>query len=134
MKPKLILGITAIVGFTSLLMYNFGNSISTYVNFEQATEMNSAHVVGSWDDSKEHKFSMETKKFTFYMKDEAGNVRRVVYPKSKPNNFERADRLVVIGKMQDNVFYADEMLMKCPSKYNNAEDAQFEKASVANSS
>lgn len=134
MKPKLIIGIVAIVGFTSLLMYNFGNSISTYVNFEQAADMNSAHVVGSWDDSKKHGFSMETKQFSFYMKDEVGNVRRVVYPKSKPNNFEQADRLVVIGKMQDDVFYADEMLMKCPSKYNNAEDAQFEKASAANSS
>ncbi|SMO85331.1 cytochrome c maturation protein CcmE domain-containing protein [Fodinibius sediminis] len=133
MKPKLIIGIIAIVGFTSLLMYNFGNSISTYVNFEQAADMNSAHVVGTWDDSRDYGFSMESKQFTFYMKDEAGNVRRVVYPKSKPNNFEQADRLVVIGKIEGEVFYADEMLMKCPSKYNNADGAQFEKANVGNS-
>lgn len=133
MKPKLIIGIIAIVGFTSLLMYNFGNSISTYVNFEQATDMNNAHVVGSWDDSKEYGFSMESKQFTFHMVDDDGNVRRVVYPKSKPNNFEQAERLVVIGSMEGEVFYADEMLMKCPSKYNNAEDAEFEKATVGNS-
>jgi cytochrome c-type biogenesis protein CcmE len=63
------------------------------------------------------------------MKKEAGNVRRVIYPKPKQDNFEQADRLVVIGKMQNNVFYANEMLMKCPSKYNDADDAQFEKAS-----
>lgn len=133
MKPKLIVGIVAIVGFTSLLMYNFGNSISTYVNFEQAENMNSAHVVGSWDDSKEHGFSMESKQFIFHMKDEDGNVRRVVYPKSKPNNFEQADQLVVIGKVENDIFYADEMLMKCPSKYNDADEAQFEKANVGNS-
>lgn len=134
MKPKLIIGIIAIVGFTSLLMYNFGNSISTYVNFEQASGMNNAHVVGSWDDSKKHGFSMESKQFTFYMKDEKGDVRRVVYPKSKPNNFEQAERLVVIGEMKDNVFYADEMLMKCPSKYNDTDGSEFQKANVANSS
>lgn len=133
MKPKLILGIIAIVGFTSLLMYNFGNSISTYVNFEQAGNMNNAHVVGSWDDSKDYGFSMESKQFSFYMEDEDGNVRRVVYPKSKPNNFEEADQLVVIGEMQGEVFYAEEMLMKCPSKYNNADEAEFEKAMPANS-
>ncbi|SHF65536.1 cytochrome c-type biogenesis protein CcmE [Fodinibius roseus] len=133
MKPKLIIGIIAIVGFTSLLMYNFGNSISTYVNFEQAADMNNAHVVGSWDDSEEYGFSMESKQFVFHMKDEAGNVRRVVYPQSKPNNFEQADRLVVIGSMEGDVFYADEMLMKCPSKYNNADEAQFEKANAGNS-
>ena len=133
MKPKLIFGIVAIVGFTSLLMYNFGNSISTYVNFEQAAGMNGAHVVGTWADSKQYGFSMETKQFSFYMKDEAGNVRRVVYPKPKPNNFEQADRLVVIGEMKNGVFYANDMLMKCPSKYNNTDASQFQKANAAKS-
>lgn len=128
MKPKLIIGIIAIVGFTSLLMYNFGNSISTYVNFEQAAGMEGAHVVGQWDDSQEYGFSMETKQFSFYMEDEDGNVRRVVYPKPKPNNFEEADQLVVIGEMQNGVFYANDMLMKCPSKYNNADEAEFQRA------
>lgn len=134
MKPKLVIGIIAIVGFTSLLMYNFGNSISTYVNFEQAAGMDGAHVVGTLDDSKDYGFSMETKQFSFYMEDEAGNVRRVVFPNPKPNNFEQADRLVVIGEMQNGVFYANDMLMKCPSKYNNADEAQFEKVNTGNSS
>ncbi|WP_138429146.1 cytochrome c maturation protein CcmE domain-containing protein [Fodinibius saliphilus] len=129
MKPKLIIGIVAIVGFTSLLMYNFGNSISTYVNFEQASGMEGAHVVGTLDKSKDYGFSMKNKQLSFYMKDEDGNVRRVIYPKTKPNNFEEADKLVVIGKMENGVFYANEMLMKCPSKYNNNDGSQFQKAS-----
>ncbi|WP_440998492.1 cytochrome c maturation protein CcmE domain-containing protein [Fodinibius sp. SL11] len=131
MKPKLIIGIIAIVGFTSLLMYNFGNSISTYVNFEQASGMEGAHVVGKWDDSQDYGFSMETKQFSFYMEDQDGNVRRVIYPKPKPNNFEEADQLVVIGEMQNGVFYANDMLMKCPSKYNNADEAEFERATAS---
>ncbi|MDZ7771852.1 MAG: cytochrome c maturation protein CcmE [Balneolaceae bacterium] len=124
MKPKLIIGLLCIVGFTSLLMYNFGNSISTYVNFQQAQDMEGAHVVGTWEDSRDYGFSMEEKQFSFYMKDEEGNVRRVVYPKPKPNNFEQADRLVVIGSMQNGVFYANDMLMKCPSKYNTVDAAE----------
>lgn len=132
MKPKLIIGIVAIVGFTSLLMYNFGNSISTYVNFEQAAGMEGAHVVGTWDDSQDYGFSMKSKQFSFYMKDEAGNVRRVIYPKPKPNNFEDADRLVVIGEMQGDVFYANDMLMKCPSKYND-DGSEFIRANDENS-
>lgn len=133
MKPKLVVGILAIVGFTSLLMYNFGNSISTYVNFEQAAGMEGAHVVGTLAKDKPHGFSMKTKQFTFYMKDEAGNVHRVVYPKPKPNNFEQAKRLVVIGKMKQGVFYANDMLMKCPSKYNNTDASQFKKANSSKS-
>ena len=133
MKPKVLIGIVAIVGFTSLLMYNFGTSISTYVDFEEAESMDGAHVVGTWDDSREYGFSMESKQFSFYMKDQSGNVRRVVYPKPKPNNFEQADQLVVIGEMQNGVFYANDMLMKCPSKYNNTDASEFEQANAGQS-
>lgn len=129
MKPKLIVGIIAIIAFTSLLMVNLGNSISTYTDFETAARMSTAHVPGTWDRTLDYGFSRETMQFTFHMKDEAGNVRKVVYPRPKPNNFEEADRLVVIGEMRDNVFYADEMLMKCPSKYNSTSPGEYTKAS-----
>lgn len=125
MKPKLILGVVSIVLFTSLLMYNFGTSISTYVNFEQAENRSSSHVVGVWESSLDYGFNNQTMQFSFHMKDEDGNVRRVVYPRPKPNNFEQATQLVVIGEMRNNVFYANDMLMKCPSKYNEASEADF---------
>lgn len=128
MKPKVILGIVAIVAFTSLLMYNFGESISTYTDFEAAKKMSNAHVPGTWDNSQEYGFSRETMQFVFHMKDESGKVHKVIYPRPKPNNFEDADRLVVIGEMRDDVFYANEMLMKCPSKY-NGDPSEFVKAS-----
>jgi len=125
MNIKLYLGIGSIVLFTSLLMYNFGNSIDTYVNFEQAETRASSHVVGTWDDTQDWGFSRENMRFTFHMKDQDGNVRRVIYPRPKPNNFEQATQLVVIGEMRDNIFYANDMLMKCPSKYNDASEIEF---------
>lgn len=125
MKPKLIIGVVAIVLFTSLLMVNFGNSINTYVTFEQAIDRGQSHVVGVRDDGKDFSFSRESMQFTFYMKDQDGNSRRVVFPRPKPNNFEQATQLVVIGEMRNNTFYADDMLMKCPSKYNDAAEAEF---------
>lgn len=128
MKPKLIFGVFSIVLFTSLLMYNFGNSISTYVNFEQAADRSSSHVVGTWYSDKEYGFSRETMQFSFHMKDEDGNVRRVVYPRPKPNNFEQATQLVVIGELRNNTFHANDMLMKCPSKYNDPSEAEFTQA------
>lgn len=128
MNIKLYLGIGAIVLFTSLLMYNFGNSIDTYVNFEQAESRASSHVVGTWDDTQDWGFSRETMRFSFHMKDQDGNVRRVVYPRPKPNNFEQAAQLVIIGEMRDNIFYANDMLMKCPSKYNDASEIEFTRA------
>lgn len=128
MNLKRVAGIVAIVLFTSLLMVNFGNSISTYVTFEDATDRTNAHVVGVWDDTQDHGFSNESMQFTFHMKDQEGNVRRVVYPRPQPNNFEQATQLVVIGQMRNGTFYAEDMLMKCPSKYNDASDAEFVRA------
>lgn len=128
MKPKVVAGVIAIVGFTSLLMMNFSESISSYASFKEARELKSAHVVGTWVSSKDYGFSLEKKQFTFYMKDKKGNIRKVIYPKPKPSNFEQAVKLVVIGEMYDGVFYAQDMLMKCPSKYNTLEEAEFKPA------
>lgn len=140
MNPKVLFGVLAIVAFTSLMMYNFGESLSQYTDFESAENGYSAHVVGNWVDNQPYGFSRDSKQFSFYMKDEKGNIRQVVYPKPKPNNFEDAERLVVIGKIkkvqvkgeQKEIFYASEMLMKCPSKYNevNPEDIPGIPASV----
>lgn len=128
MKPKLIIGIVAIVGFTSLLMINFGQSISSYTDFESAKGKNTAHIAGIWDETKEYGFSAEQKQFTFFMEDEKGNVKKVVYAKPKPNNFEDADQVVVIGEMRGEIFYAHDMLVKCPSKYNDTNPDQFTEA------
>ena len=121
MKPKLIFGSIAIIAFTSLLLYNFGESISTYTDFDKAVKLKTAHVPGTWEPEMEYGFSRETMQFIFHMKDESGKVKKVVYSRPKPNNFEQADRLVVIGELRNDVFYADEMLMKCPSKYNTTD-------------
>lgn len=120
MKPKVIVGVIAIIGFTSLLFYNFGNSISMYVSFNQASSEHgdNVHVVGTWDQARPSGFSYDTKTFSFFMKDQSGDIRKVVYSNPKPNNFDDAKKIVVIGEMKNNVFYASNILMKCPSKYN----------------
>ncbi|MBK9711986.1 MAG: cytochrome c maturation protein CcmE [Kouleothrix sp.] len=57
--------------------------------------------------------------FTFGMQDSTGKIVKVVYGKPKPPNFEQAVSLVAIGHYDASkqVFMADDMLVKCPSKY-----------------
>lgn len=120
MKPRLMIGLVLMVGFTSLLMMNFGNSIDSYVDFKQAEAQGGRkYVIGTWAADMPHGFDLDAKVFTFHMKDESGTVRRVVYNKPKPANFEDADQLVVKGKMVNGTFHSDDMLVKCPSKYND---------------
>lgn len=49
--------------------------------------------------------------------DTLGNSTKVVYRNSKPTDFEKSERLVLNGKMQNGQFECKDMLLKCPSKY-----------------
>jgi cytochrome c-type biogenesis protein CcmE len=127
MKPRVIIGVVAIVGFTSLLMINLGQSIESYVDFEEAENRtgNRVHVVGNFVPDMPHGYNTQTRMFTFHMQDNNGNVRRVSYNKPKPANFDDAESLVVIGKLRNGIFYSDDMLIKCPSKYNDASEFEM---------
>ena len=61
--------------------------------------------------------------FTFFMVDNKGEEKKVLLHKSKPQDFERSEQIVLIGKAQGGEFHADEILMKCPSKYNEGKIA-----------
>ena len=52
------------------------------------------------------------------MQDEVGNVRQVQYANPKPANFEDAEKLVIEGVASGDIFEAEHILVKCPSKYN----------------
>lgn len=119
MKAKTIIGVVLLVGFTSLLFLNFGQQVGGYMNFEQAAQSGSkAHVVGKWLDDRESRYDPSQNVFVFYMQDDDGNIRQVQYPNPKPANFEDAEKLVIEGVGDSEVFQANHILVKCPSKYN----------------
>lgn len=55
------------------------------------------------------------------MKDNEGREEKVILLKPKPQDFELSEQLVLTGTMKDDTFIASDMLMKCPSKYNDEE-------------
>jgi cytochrome c-type biogenesis protein CcmE len=57
--------------------------------------------------------------FTFDLQDSTGKRVKVIYPKPKPANFEQAVSVVAIGHYDagKQAFLAEDMLVKCPSKY-----------------
>jgi len=53
------------------------------------------------------------------MTDKEGKECKVVLNQSKPQDFERSEEIVLKGKAVGEEFHATDMLMKCPSKYND---------------
>jgi cytochrome c-type biogenesis protein CcmE len=122
MRTKTIIGIVLIVGFTSILLMNFGQQVGGYMNFAEAENTGSkAHVVGDWVQEDAFTYDANANIFSFHMKDDNGIVREVHYNHPKPPNFEDAEKLVVEGYAKGNVFVAENILVKCPSKYNSAD-------------
>ncbi len=122
MKKIHILGIVVIavaigVIFTSL------QSSATYSDFAEATSNPDTeyHVVGKLDKTVPVQYDpkINADECSFMMKDNKGIEKRVVLHKSVPQDFQKSEQIVLIGKMQGAEFHANDILMKCPSKYND---------------
>ena len=124
MKTKTIFGFVFLVAFTGLLLTSFGEQVGGYMDFVEAEQTGSkAHVVGMWVDGEPFHYDPATNVFSFTMEDEKGNVRRVKYANPKPANFEDAEKVVIEGYPEGDHFVAEHILVKCPSKYNAAQEA-----------
>ena len=120
MRPKTIVSLVALAGFAALLLFSFGEQVGGYMNFEEAARTGArAHVVGQWVDRDQAHYSPEMNSFSFFLQDDQGLVREVRYKDPKPASFEDAEKIVVEGHLEDDIFMADHILMKCPSKYND---------------
>jgi cytochrome c-type biogenesis protein CcmE len=53
------------------------------------------------------------------MKDTLGVEKKVILHKGKPQDFDKSEQIVLIGKSSGSQFEASDILLRCPSKYNN---------------
>ncbi len=100
---------------------------SSYANFEQAAQAPNKefHIAGELVKEKgmEYNPQQNADVFSFYFRDRDGNEHKVIANTDKPQDFELANEIVLIGKMDGDVFYAEGIQTKCPSKYTDAEIA-----------
>ncbi len=119
MKNKYMFGGVIIVVFLGIMSYLFTQtSISYEEDFREIVKTSKTiKATGSWVKAKSYNVDKANKQFSFFMEDYHGNELKVIYNGSIPNNFESATSVVVTGKYQDGSFHADDILTKCPSKY-----------------
>jgi cytochrome c-type biogenesis protein CcmE len=124
MKKLHILGIIIIAVAIGVIFVSLKNT-STYADFTEAiaNPEREYHVVGTLDKSQPliYEPQLNPDEFLFSMIDSKGVVKQVVLHKSKPQDFEKSEQIVLIGQMQGDNFHANDILMKCPSKYNEGQ-------------
>jgi cytochrome c-type biogenesis protein CcmE len=128
---KFHLFIILVVGVAIFVIASTAGDASVYVSFNEANTMQaqgeneSVHVVGQLTRNDQGTIiginQSDKLSFSFQMVDQQNNVRTVVYNEPMPPDFERSEQVVVIGKMKGEVFLAEKILLKCPSKYEEKE-------------
>ena len=121
MKTTRILALIVIVVAASII-YTSLEGASRYADFSQVFDEPGEKftVIGKLD--RTHQMVDLPNHLEFYLVDEQKNTRKVVYNKTKPQDFERSEKIVMTGTAKGNNFLATEILLKCPSKYNNRSD------------
>jgi cytochrome c-type biogenesis protein CcmE len=135
MKITHIIGIIAIALAVGIIVSSAGNA-SQYVDFKQAKiiaeggNADKVHVVGELTKDPtgkvigvEYNPLKDPNYLAFSVIDEKKTVQKVVCYNPPPSmqDFTKSEKVVIIGKYKDNVFVASEILMKCPSKYEEKE-------------
>lgn len=119
MKKSAIFGLVVIAIAIAVIISTYSSS-STYGSFADAKQSGSTlQVVGHLNKGKAlyYDATKDANYFSFYMKDNKGEERKVVFTGTKPQDFERSEQVVLTGRMIGNEFHASKILMKCPSKY-----------------
>ena len=123
MKPIHIVALIVLAGGVAALTMQ-AKDVSTYATFTDATTaLSKVKVAGKLIKNKPMVYDpvANPNLFTFYLKDQNGKEVLVNLLKPKPQDFELSEQVVVTGEMQGEAFVANEVLMKCPSKYKDEE-------------
>lgn len=123
MKKIHILGLLLIVAAIGVLV-TAAKDLSTYSNFKSASKTEeTVKIVGNLCKDKEITYDprKDPNYLSFFVKDNNGEIKKVVLKNAKPRDFEMSEQIVLTGTMQGDEFVASDMLLKCPSKYKNEE-------------
>jgi cytochrome c-type biogenesis protein CcmE len=122
MNKRIIIGAAIIVVALALAFTTFQDSLTAYVDYDQARKLDkNCQVMGDID--KEHvTYDVAAGVLRFPIQDESGDRMIVQFAGAIPGNFEQAKSVVAIGRYREGRFQAEQLLVKCPSKYQGLEE------------
>ncbi len=121
MKPAAWVGLLVICAALAFGAKAFVTNLTPYVTFAEARAATGTVQVMGKLDKKSVKSERDALRFDIVMKD--GDRMKVQFTAARPPNFEQAIEVTAIGAFDKSAqtFKADNLLVKCPSKYQGTE-------------
>ena len=117
MNAKTIVAVGLLLLATVIGVTSFRKTVTPYISFAEARRSEGLAQVNGVLADKQYVLKQDEQYLSFRLKDDQGQVMPVVYHGVVPGNFDQATSIVAIGRYHDQAFEADQLLVKCPSKY-----------------
>ena len=117
MSLKVIVAVVLLAVAATVGVSSFKRTMTPYIGFAEARNASGLVQVNGKLADKDYILKTEEQFLRFNLKDEHGDVMPVEYRGVIPGNFDQAVSVVAIGKFAGDHFEAEQLLVKCPSKY-----------------
>jgi len=117
MSFKVIIAVVLLAVAATVGVSSFKRTMTPYISFAEARSASGLVQVNGKLADKDYILKPEEQFLRFNLKDEHGDVMPVEYRGVIPGNFDQAVSVVAIGKFAGDHFEAEQLLVKCPSKY-----------------
>lgn len=119
MKWTYIIAFLVIVGALGFTMYAFSGSLTPYVTVSEAKSAHApVQVRGRILKNTVH-YDPQKGNLYFTIEDDQHQTMEIIYPHPKPDAFDSARDTAATGIYRNGLFHADNLIIKCPSKYND---------------
>jgi len=112
--------LTAVIAIAAMIGvgYAFLTNASPYVTIDQAkhSEGDRLHLMGQIQKDS-ITTDLQDRSLRFKLKDSDGAMVTVKYTGEPPESLREATQVVAIGQMKGDSFVSQQLLLKCPSKY-----------------
>ena len=117
MKIKAVLAMTLLALAVGVGMSSFRKTVTPYIGFREARRSTGLVQVNGFLADKRYVLKQHEQFLSFRLRDEHGEVMPVEYRGVVPGNFDQATSIVAIGRYEHHRLQAEQLLVKCPSKY-----------------
>ena len=118
-KKSYIIGAVIIALAMVMAMYSFKSTMTTYVSVSEARVSPRPVQVAGIVALGSKKYDLQNNRLIFTLREDSGDEMPVEYDGHKPANFDDVTKIVATGKYntERQIFVARELLVKCPTKY-----------------